>query len=127
VAVSGAATAADGGRVLLVNETRDAATPYAGALKLRSLFPSSRLIAGVGGTTHAGSLNGVSCVDQRIAAYLGSDGTNVPARVGGNRADVSCPKVPPPAATGGWRVAGTGRTPATVHAQPAAAQRPSFG
>jgi pimeloyl-ACP methyl ester carboxylesterase len=121
LAVSGAAVTSN---ILLINETRDAATPYSGALRVRSLFPSARLIAGVGGTTHAGSLNGVSCVDERIAAYLGSDGTNVPARVRGTRADVSCPKVPPPAATGGWRV-GTDGSRAALRAQ--AAQRSSLG
>jgi pimeloyl-ACP methyl ester carboxylesterase len=107
VAVSGAATAADGGRVLLVNETRDAATPYSGALKLRSLFPSSRLIAGVGGTTHAASLRGVACVDNRIAAFLATGA--LPARLSGARADVSCPKVRPPSAYAA-RYAGSART-----------------
>ncbi len=101
LAVNGAATAlpANGGKVLLVNETRDAATPYAGALKLRSLFPSSRLIAGVGGTTHAGSLSGVACVDNRIASFL--DSGALPVRLSGTRADVSCPSVRPPPAFAG--------------------------
>jgi pimeloyl-ACP methyl ester carboxylesterase len=125
LAVSGAAVTAN---ILLVSETRDAATPYSGALRVRSLFPSARLIAGVGGTTHAGSLNGVRCVDQRIAAYLDSDGTNVPARVSGNRADVSCPRVPPPAATGGWRTAPvTGGARAALRSELVGAQRPSLG
>jgi hypothetical protein len=92
--VSGAAAAAHGGKFLLVNETKDAATPYSGALRVRSLFPSSRLIAGVGGTTHAGSLSGVSCVDDRIARFL-ADGV-LPKRLSGTRADVRCPKVPVP-------------------------------
>jgi pimeloyl-ACP methyl ester carboxylesterase len=107
VAVNGAATSVDGGKVLLINETRDAATPYSGALKLRSLFPSSRLIAGVGGTTHAGSLSGVACVDNRIRDFLLSGA--LPARVAGTRADVSCPKVPPPSAYAA-RYAGSART-----------------
>jgi pimeloyl-ACP methyl ester carboxylesterase len=124
LAVSGAAVSAN---ILLINETRDAATPYSGALRVRSLFPSARLIAGVGGTTHAGSLNGVGCVDHRIAAYLGSDGTDVPARVSGDRADVNCPKVPAPMATGGSRLTGAGGLPAAVRAQLAAAQRASLG
>jgi pimeloyl-ACP methyl ester carboxylesterase len=122
LAVSGARVKAN---ILLVNETRDAATPYSGALRVRSLFPSARLIAGVRGTTHAGSLNGVSCVDQRIAAYLNSDGTNVPARLSGTRADVRCPKVPPPAATGGWRI-GTDGLRAAVRRQVVAAERLSL-
>jgi pimeloyl-ACP methyl ester carboxylesterase len=122
LAVSGARVKAN---ILLVNETRDAATPYSGALRVRSLFPSARLIAGVRGTTHAGSLNGVSCVDQRIAAYLNSDGTNVPARLSGTRADVRCPKVPPPAATGGWRIGADGLR-AAVRRQVVAAERLSL-
>lgn len=81
-------------RVLLVSETRDGATPYAGALHVRRLFPTASLIAGVGGRTHASSLNGVACVDDRIAAYL-ADGT-VPRRLAGRRADVRCPAYPVP-------------------------------
>ena len=107
LAVNGAATAAGGGKVLLVNETLDSATPYSGALKVRSLFPSSRLIEGVGGTTHAGSLSGVGCVDNRIAGFL-STGT-LPTRLSGTRADVRCPKVPPPPASAG-RYAGSARS-----------------
>jgi len=107
LAVNGAATASLGGKVLLVNETKDAATPYSGALRVRSLFPSSALIAGVGGTTHAGSLSGVSCVDSRIATFL--DSGVLPARQAGTGADVSCPKVPPPPANRYARSTGGGR------------------
>ncbi len=81
-------------KILLVNETRDAATPYSGALTTRRLFPSSSLVAGVGGTTHASSLSGVPCVDNAVAAYLRSG--VVPARRSGNRADRSCPRLQPP-------------------------------
>lgn len=56
--------------LLMVNETLDAATPYAGSLEVRRRFPGARLIAEPGGTTHAGSLFGNACVDDRIAAYL---------------------------------------------------------
>ena len=84
-------------KILLISETRDAATPYAGALKVRSLFPTASLIAGVGGTTHASSLSGVACVDDAVAAFL-SDGT-VPKRVSGSRADKLCPKLAPPTPT----------------------------
>jgi pimeloyl-ACP methyl ester carboxylesterase len=80
--------------VLLINETRDAATPFAGAVNTRHRFPTASLIAGIGGTTHAGSLSGVSCVDNAIAAYL-DDGT-VPTRKAGDTYDLACPKVPPP-------------------------------
>jgi pimeloyl-ACP methyl ester carboxylesterase len=83
--------------VLLIDETNDAATPYEGSLEVRSLFPTSSLIEGVGGTTHAGSLSGVSCVDNAVARYL-ANGT-VPARKPGRRSDKRCPPVPPPTAT----------------------------
>ncbi|MFL6023432.1 MAG: alpha/beta hydrolase [Marmoricola sp.] len=85
--------------ILLINETRDAATPFAGALNVRKRFPTASLIAGIGGTTHAGSLHGVTCVDNAIAAYL-NDGT-VPTRKGPDTYDLACPKVPPPSPTGG--------------------------
>ncbi|MCW2753055.1 MAG: putative family peptidase [Marmoricola sp.] len=91
------------GKVLLINETLDAATPYSGALTVRGRFPTSRLIAGVGGTTHASSLSGVACVDDRIASFLATGA--LPARVSGRRADVNCPHVPPPPANGSSRVA----------------------
>jgi hypothetical protein len=81
-------------KILLVNETRDAATPYSGALTVRRLFPSASLVAGVGGTTHASSLSGVPCVDNTVAAYLRSGA--VPTRRGGSRADRSCARVVPP-------------------------------
>jgi pimeloyl-ACP methyl ester carboxylesterase len=79
---------------LLISETLDAATPYSGALEVRKLYPKSVLIEGVGGTTHAGSLFGVSCTDNTIAAYL-SKGT-LPARVAGNMSDKKCPPNPQP-------------------------------
>jgi pimeloyl-ACP methyl ester carboxylesterase len=81
-------------KILLINETFDAATPFVGALTARGLFPSASLIEGVNGTTHAGSLSGVPCVDNRIASYL-TDGT-VPTRLAGRRSDFRCPRVPPP-------------------------------
>lgn len=120
IPVSGAAVTA---KILLINETRDAATPYSGALRVRSLFPSARLIAGVDGTTHSGSLSGVGCVDQRIAAYLNSPtGASVPARLSGSRADVNCPKVRPPTATG-YRTTAGGGLPADLRAMLTAAQQ----
>lgn len=89
--VSGAALTS---KVLLISETRDAATPYAGALAVRNLFPSASLVAGVGGTTHSSSLSGVGCVDNAVAGYLRTG--IVPARLAGRRADRSCPRVLPP-------------------------------
>lgn len=84
--------------MLLISETDDAATPFAGALEVRKRFHNAVLIEGVGGTTHAGSLSGVSCTDDRIAAYLLTG--DLPARKpGANRSDVRCPPVPPPTPT----------------------------
>ena len=80
--------------VLLIGETKDAATPFEGSLEVRGRFPTASLIAGVGGTTHAASLSGNACVDDAVAAYL-STGT-VPARSPGRRADKSCPPIPQP-------------------------------
>jgi pimeloyl-ACP methyl ester carboxylesterase len=85
--------------ILLIAETHDAATPFAGALEVRSLFKRSVLIEGVGGTTHSGSLSGVRCTDNRIARYLKTG--KLPARKPGNTSDVKCAPVPPPDATSG--------------------------
>lgn len=83
--------------ILMVSETYDAATVYSGALATRKKFPSSVLIEGVGGTTHSGSLSGIACTDDTIAAFL--DTGVVPDRVRGkNRSDVQCDPVPPPEA-----------------------------
>jgi pimeloyl-ACP methyl ester carboxylesterase len=91
LAVSGASLSS---KMLLISETRDAATPYSGALRVRRLFPSASLVAGAGGTTHASSLSGVACVDDTVAAYLRSG--VVPGRSSGNGPDRTCPRVPPP-------------------------------
>ena len=87
--------------ILMIGETFDAATPFAGSLVTRRLFPTASLIEGVGGSTHAGSLSGIACTDDAIAAYL-TDGT-VPARgKSGNRSDLKqCPPVPQPDPTAG--------------------------
>lgn len=82
------------GSILLVNQTLDAATPYSGALAVRTLFQHSVLVAEPGGTTHAGSLNGNACTDGVIADYLAT-GT-LPARRPGTRADVLCAPLPEP-------------------------------
>lgn len=81
--------------VLLISETLDAATPFSGSLEVRKRFPRSSLIEGVGGTTHAGSLFGNSCVDDAIAAYLKSG--VVPKRNRANAADLKCQPIAPPA------------------------------
>jgi pimeloyl-ACP methyl ester carboxylesterase len=55
---------------LLIDETLDAATPFPGSLEVRKLFPHASLIAEPGGTSHADSLFGDTCVDGSIADYL---------------------------------------------------------
>jgi pimeloyl-ACP methyl ester carboxylesterase len=79
---------------LLIDEEQDAATPFEGSLEVRKLYPNSSLIGAPGGTTHAGSLSGVSCVDDQVADYLATG--KLPVRKPGNRADTDCPAVPPP-------------------------------
>jgi len=80
--------------ILLVSETQDAATPYAGSLEVRRRFPRSALVEGVGGTTHAGSLFGNACVDGAVARYLGTGA--LPRRVKANRSDKQCEPLPRP-------------------------------
>ncbi|WP_229073522.1 alpha/beta hydrolase [Actinoplanes sp. DH11] len=80
--------------VLMIAETKDAATPYSGALEVRERFPKSVLVEGVGGTTHSGSLNGIACTDNIIADYLATG--ELPKRVRGNRSDAQCDPVPQP-------------------------------
>jgi pimeloyl-ACP methyl ester carboxylesterase len=96
-AKAGTPVTVDGARVppvLLLSETKDAATPFSGALETRRRFPRSVLVEGVGGTTHAGSLFGGSCVDGTIATYL-SNG-HLPRRVPANRSDKQCAPLPQP-------------------------------
>ncbi len=88
---------ADAPPILLINETLDAATPYSGALEARKEFPRSVLVEGVGGTTHAGSLSGVACTDDTVAAYLSTGA--LPKRVAANRSDKRCDPVPQPVPT----------------------------
>jgi pimeloyl-ACP methyl ester carboxylesterase len=83
---------------LLIDETLDAATPFAGSLEVRRLFPHSVLLAEPGGTTHADSLSGDLCVDGTIAAYL-EHGT-LPARHPGAPWDKTCAPLPRPVPPG---------------------------
>jgi pimeloyl-ACP methyl ester carboxylesterase len=82
------------GPILMIDETLDAATPYSGSLVVRGLFPKARLLAEPGGTSHADSLGGNTCVDGRIAAYL-RDGS-LPARKAGEGPDATCAPLPEP-------------------------------
>ena len=56
--------------ILLVQSTKDAATPVEGGLEMHKVFPSSRLVFEVGGKTHSNTLNGNKCLDDQVAAYL---------------------------------------------------------
>jgi len=80
--------------VLLIGETLDAATPFAGSLEVRRRYPHSSLIALPGGTSHANSLSGNTCLDNQIAAYL-AKGT-LPRRKPGNGPDATCAPLPLP-------------------------------
>jgi hypothetical protein len=84
--------------VLLIDETLDAATPFTGSLEVRSRFPESSLIAEPGGTTHAGSLYGNKCVDNKIAAFLATG--ELPPRLTGDGPDALCDPLPPPVPDG---------------------------
>lgn len=92
--VDGQRLAASGTKILLINATRDGATPYAGALAVRKEFPTSVLVAETGATTHSGSLQGNQCIDNHVADYL-ADGT-LPRRLSGNRSDTDCKRTPLP-------------------------------
>lgn len=96
-AKSGKPVQVDGSKAssaLLIGEELDAATPFEGSLEVRSRFPNSRLIGEPGGMTHADSLYGNKCVDNRIADYLASG--KLPARKPGRQADVNCAPLPDP-------------------------------
>lgn len=57
-------------RILLVQASEDAATPYRGALEMHRLFPASRLVVQQDGGNHGISLSGDACVDEAVLAYL---------------------------------------------------------
>jgi len=102
----------DGSRVppiLLISETKDAATPYAGSLEVRKRFPRSALIEGVGGTTHASSLFGGACVDGAVARYLATGA--LPRRVRADRSDQRCQPLPKPDPTKSKHVESAGGAP----------------
>jgi pimeloyl-ACP methyl ester carboxylesterase len=80
--------------VLLIDETLDAATPFSGSLAVRRLYPHSSLIAEPGGTTHADTLSGDTCVDDKIAVYLRTG--KRPPRRHGNVPDTDCRPLPAP-------------------------------
>jgi pimeloyl-ACP methyl ester carboxylesterase len=89
---------------LLIGERLDAATPFKGSRAVRRRFPNSSLIAVKRGTTHAGTLSGNLCVDNKIAAYLATG--RRPARRSGDRADAVCKALPKPVPGGARRPSG---------------------
>ncbi|HEX3613809.1 MAG TPA: alpha/beta hydrolase [Sporichthyaceae bacterium] len=80
--------------MLLINATLDGATPFADALDVRKLFPSSRLVAEKDATSHANSLGGNPCIEDRVAKYLANG--ELPARKSGDGPDVVCNRVAEP-------------------------------
>ncbi|MFI6601359.1 alpha/beta hydrolase [Nonomuraea sp. NPDC050536] len=73
--------------ILMLQSVGDAATPYSGAVDMRSRFPGARMVVD-GGGNHGVSLAGNTCVDRYLADYL-NDGT-LPAE------GASCPGLPAP-------------------------------
>ncbi|WP_214410898.1 alpha/beta hydrolase [Sphaerisporangium fuscum] len=90
--------------VLLFQATKDAATPYDGGVEMHRLLPSSRLVVEAGGGNHGISLNGNTCLDGYLAAYL-ADGS-LPASRPGPDATCAPPADPvPPAVRANARMA----------------------
>ena len=94
--------------ILLVGQTFDAPTPFAGSLEARRLFPNARLIEVRGGTEHAVTPNGNACVDDQIAAYL-ADGTLTARRHEPGRQRVRRPPAPGSQRTGQQHASGRRR------------------
>ncbi|MDI2132776.1 alpha/beta hydrolase [Yinghuangia seranimata] len=74
--------------VLMIEGTRDPATPYAGAVRMRAALPSARLVTVEGSGNHGQFIGGGACVDDAGTAYLARG--VLPA------ADTTCPALPPP-------------------------------
>jgi pimeloyl-ACP methyl ester carboxylesterase len=80
--------------ILLLQGTLDAATPYAGALVVRRLLPSARLVVVEGSGNHGQSVQYPpnTCVEGYVNNYLGSGA--LPASPG--LVSATCPTLPPP-------------------------------
>lgn len=76
-------------RILLLQATEDAATPFRGGVEMHRLLPNSALVVERGGRTHVIAGNGSACVDGRFHAYL--RGGALPATPVS-----SCPRPPAP-------------------------------
>ncbi|MGW8377167.1 alpha/beta hydrolase [Streptomyces sp. ODS28] len=79
--------------VLLLAATRDAATPYGGALETQRRLPGSSLVTEKGAGTH-GVAGGNSCADRHLEHYL------LDGKTPGERADCAPRHAPKPAKTG---------------------------
>jgi pimeloyl-ACP methyl ester carboxylesterase len=101
---------------LLIDETLDAATPFPGSLEVRKLFPHASLIAEPGGTSHADSLFGDTCVDSTIADYLATGA--LPPRKPFAPWDKTCAPLPQPDPTAETSDAKTMATPGSSSALP---------
>jgi pimeloyl-ACP methyl ester carboxylesterase len=100
---------------LLVQSTLDAATPYPGGVEMHKLLPS-RLVAEIGGKTHANTLNGNACLDDKVAAYLSTDA--LPKDRPGGGPDVTCQALPDPVPSGAAAAAAARSTAPRVPARP---------
>jgi pimeloyl-ACP methyl ester carboxylesterase len=78
--------------VLLFQATRDAATPFAGALDLHRILKGSRLVIEDGGRTHGVLQRGNACLDGTFNAYLATG--QLPPEIS------HCKRLPDPAPTG---------------------------
>ncbi|PZG33510.1 peptidase [Spongiactinospora gelatinilytica] len=81
--------------ILMLQTRHDAATPYAGALRLRRALGTASMVV-EGGGNHGAGLAGNACVDRHLVAYL-REGT-LPARRGAGP-DARCPANAAPAPT----------------------------
>ncbi|GII55196.1 peptidase [Planotetraspora thailandica] len=95
--------------VLLLQSEDDAATPQEGAVHMRRLFPTARLVS-QGGGEHGVSLAGSACADRYLAAYL-RDPASLPERKAA-APDAACPAPPDPKPL--TRMAAHARGPAVV-------------
>ncbi|MEV5410633.1 alpha/beta hydrolase [Thermopolyspora sp. NPDC052614] len=93
--------------VLIIQSTKDAATPYQGAVEMHRLLRSSRLIVEDGGGNHGVTLAGNACLDGHLAAYL-TDGTVPASRPG---PDALCAPVPDPEPLAAANAAARSATP----------------
>jgi pimeloyl-ACP methyl ester carboxylesterase len=107
---------------LLVQSTLDAATPYPGGVEMHKLLPS-RLVAEIGGKTHANTLNGNACLDDKVAAYLATGA--LPEDRPGGGPDVTCKALPDPVPSGAS--ASANAAGATHSAAPRVPARPLIG